>query len=447
MKVTVIGTGYVGLVTSACLADSGNHVTGVDIDEEKVRLLNSGRSPIFEQGLEELLASNLAAGRLRFTTDIAEGIHHGEVIFVAVGTPPREDGSADLSVVETIVTQVGRTMKSAKYVVIKSTVPVGTGRRMSELMEGLTAHPYAVISNPEFLREGSALEDFLHPDRVVIGSDDPQAVQVMRELYAPFARSPHTIMSMSREAAEMVKYASNAYLAARISFINEIADIAQRTGVDINEVRAGMGADRRIGMEFLAPGAGYGGSCFPKDVSALIRVAQGCGADASILRSVQARNELQKAALAGMVLDRFGRDLSGRTLALWGLAFKPRTDDIREAPAIRVIDVLTQAGATMRCYDPKAGANAARELAGPAVHIVDDPYLALEGASGLIICTDWNEFRTPDFDRIRSALSERVIFDGRNLFEPATMLRQRIEYHSIGRPAVVPKKTAAAASK
>ena len=442
MKVTVVGTGYVGLVTAVCLADSGNHVVGMDMDAEKVRQLSQGQAPIYEQGLEELLAANLAAGRLRFTTDLKEAVDHGHVIFIGVGTPPRPDGSADLSAVEQLVTHIARIMTSTKYIAIKSTVPVGTGSRMSDILERTTAHPFAVISNPEFLREGSALQDFVHPDRVVIGSDDPDAIQTMRELYAPFAPSPQTIMTMSREAAEMVKYASNAYLATRISFINEIADICARTGVDINEVRAGMGADRRIGMEFLSPGVGYGGSCFPKDVNALIRVADRVNTDAAIIRSVHARNEMQKLALAKMVLERFGTDLTGKALAVWGLAFKPKTDDVREAPALRVIEVLHQAGALLRCYDPKAIANAKAALKLPNVQFFTDAYAALQDCDGLIICTEWNEFRTPDFDRIRSGLRNRVIFDGRNLFERATMLRQRFEYYSIGRPAVVPNHPA-----
>jgi len=429
----------VGLVTGTCFADAGNHVLCVDIDAEKVRMLSSGRSPIFEPGLEELLRANLAAERLRFTTSLDEGVAHSDIVFVAVGTPPRPDGSADLSGVESIVRAVAERMTCPKLLVIKSTVPVGTGRRMADLMEAGTAHPFAVASNPEFLREGAALEDFLRPDRVVIGCDSPEAVDVLRELYAPFAPSPHSIQVMSREAAEMVKYASNAYLANRISFINEVAEICARTDVDINQVRSGMGADRRIGSEFLSPGAGYGGSCFPKDVQALIQVARDAGCDAALLQSIHDRNERQKRMLADMVLARFGRDLSGRTFAVWGLAFKPNTDDVREAPAVRVIRILAEAGAALVCYDPKARQNAAAALADcPAVRFADEPYQALAQADGLIICTEWNEFRSPDFDRIRSALRQRVIFDGRNLYEPKTMQRQRIEYHSIGRPPAVP---------
>ncbi|MCJ7544270.1 MAG: UDP-glucose/GDP-mannose dehydrogenase family protein, partial [Phycisphaerae bacterium] len=376
----------------------------------------------------------------RFSTDLAEGVAHGQVIFIAVGTPSAPDGSADLSGVEAIIREVARLMTCPKVVVIKSTVPVGTGRRMSELMADLTAHPYSVVSNPEFLREGAAVEDFLRPDRIIIGCDgDEDAVQLISELYAPFAQTSQTIMILSRDAAEMVKYASNAYLATRISFVNEIADLCARTGVEVNEVRAGMGADNRIGPDFLNPGVGYGGSCFPKDVQALIRVAQGAGCRFDVLAAVHARNELQKLALAEMVVQRYGKNLAKRVLAVWGLAFKPNTDDVREAPAIYVVRLLHQAGAHLRCYDPKASANAAAELADcRGVEFATDPYDALNGADGLIICTEWNEFRTPDFDRIRTRLKERVIFDGRNLYDPRTMIRQRIEYHSIGRATANP---------
>ena len=441
MRITIVGSGYVGLVTTVCLADAGNHVVGVDIDPVKVRMLSDGQSPIYEPGLEELLRAGLDSGRIRFTTELSDGVEHGQVIFIAVGTPPLPDGSADLSGVESIVRSVAEHMSRPKVIVIKSTVPVTTGRRMTEIMEELTAHPFAVVSNPEFLREGAALDDFLHPDRLIVGSDDPGAIDLMKELYAPFAQTPQSIHVMSREAAEMVKYASNAYLAARISFINEIADICACTGVDINQVRNGMGADSRIGMSFLSPGAGYGGSCFPKDVQALIRVAKNVDCRAEILQSVHARNERQKSKLAEMVIDRFGEDLTGMTFAVWGLAFKPNTDDIREAPAIRVIQILSDAGADLKCYDPKALDNARDEFAGNTrVHFIENPYDAALHSDALIICTEWNEFRTPDFDRIRSGMNQRVIFDGRNLYEHRTMLRQRIEYHSIGRPVAIPTR-------
>ncbi len=442
MKVTIVGAGYVGLVTGTCLADAGNHVVCVEVDPAKVAALSRGESTFYEPGLEELIKLNVDSGRLRFTTKLAEGVAHGLVIFIAVGTPPTADGSADLSNVESIVRDVAKLMASSKVVVIKSTVPVGTGGAMSELMEDLTAHPFAVISNPEFLREGAAVEDFLRPDRVIIGCDnDAEAVQLLRELYAPFALTRQTIMVLSRDAAEMVKYASNAYLATRISFINEIADICARTGVDINEVRGGMGADRRIGAGFLSPGVGYGGSCFPKDVQALMSVAQRVGSRCDILAGVHARNDLQRELLVEMVAERLGKDLSGKTLAIWGLAFKPNTDDAREAPAIHVIRLLAAAGAKLRCYDPKACANAAAELGDcQGVTFPDDPYDALDQADALIICTEWNEFRTPDFDRIRASLKQRVIFDGRNLYDPKTMIRQRIEYYSIGRRPAVPTR-------
>lgn len=445
MRITIVGTGYVGLVAATCLADAGNHVLGVDIDRQKVRMLSEGQCTIYEPGLAELLKANVAAGRFRMTTELSEGVEHGRVIFIAVGTPPLADGSADLSGVETIVRDICKHMSSARMVVIKSTVPVGTARRMGALMEELTAHPYAVVANPEFLREGDALEDFLNPDRIIIGSNDDQAVELMRELYAPFAKASHAIQVMTHEAAEMVKYASNAYLATRISFVNEIADICAHTGVDINEVRAGMGADSRIGTSFLEPGIGYGGSCFPKDVQALIKVAERSDCSAGILRSVHERNDHQKELLAQTVIGRFGEDLTGKTFALWGLAFKPKTDDMREAPALRIIEVLCAAGARLKCYDPKATDNARKELATQKnISFEDDPYKALQDADGLIICTDWNEFRTPDFDLIRSGLKERVIFDGRNLYDPKTMTRRRIEYHSIGRPPAIPASNSSA---
>ncbi len=442
MKITVIGSGYVGLVTASCLAWSGNHVLSVDSDQRKVETLSRGESTIFEPGLMELLRDNLSAGRLRFTTSMSEGIEHGEVMFICVGTPPREDGSADLSAVVNIAGTLACSMTGPMIVVLKSTVPVGTARMVGAIIEERTAHPFAIVSNPEFLREGTALNDFLRPDRVVIGSADLEASQVMKELYSPFVRVNQNIIIVSNEAAEMIKYASNAYLATRISFINEIAEICTRTGVDIGEVRTGLGADKRIGNAYLFPGAGYGGSCFPKDVQALISVGEQAGADVSILKHVHRRNELQKRLLASMVTERFGDDLTGRTIALWGLAFKPDTDDTRQAPAISVIRSLCSAGAKIKCYDPKACPNARFELSdlNRAIIFENDPYTVLDGADALIICTEWNEFRTPQFDLIRQKLKERVIFDGRNLYEPATMLRQRLEYHSIGRPVTVPPK-------
>ena len=386
------------------------------------------------------MQAQLSAGRLNFSTDLKAAVLASEVIFIAVGTPPRPDGSADLSNVEAIARGIAQAMDSSRIIVIKSTVPVGTGRRMSEIMMGLTAHPFAMVSNPEFLKEGAALEDFLRPDRVVVGTEDDEAIQTLSELYAPFLGNQQDLMVMGREAAEMVKYAANAYLATRISFINEVADICARTGVDIVQVRDGMGADRRIGRAFLNAGVGYGGSCFPKDVQALIQVGKDVHCDVSILQSVHERNERQKIALAEMVLTRFGADLSGLTFAVWGLAFKPNTDDIREAPAIRVIGRLIAAGAQAKCYDPRACPNAAKVFAGqPGVTFCADPYEALQNADALIILTEWSEFRTPSFDRIRAGLRQRVIFDGRNLYQLATMQRQRIEYYSIGRPASIPR--------
>ena len=439
MNIAIVGSGYVGLVTATCLASTGNSVTGVDIDADKVSALSAGQCPIFEPGLEELMQAQLATARLRFTTDVREAVRTSEVIFIAVGTPPKADGSADLSSVEAIVRDIARHMDSSRIIVIKSTVPVGTGQQMCDILMDLTAHPFALVSNPEFLKEGAAVDDFLRPDRVVIGTDDGEAIQTLVELYSPFVRTRQDIMIMSREAAEMVKYTSNAYLATRISFINEIADICARTGVDIAEVCNGIGADRRIGRDFLNPGVGYGGSCFPKDVQALIQVANRVGCEVNILRGVHERNEQQKVALAEMVLQRFGKDLSGLTFALWGLAFKPNTDDVREAPAIRVIQRLLAAGGQLRCYDPRACRNAAALFQeNGCIKFLEDPYAAVEGADALLILTEWSEFRTPSFDRVRSSLRHRVIFDGRNLYQLATMQRQRMEYYSIGRPPIIP---------
>jgi len=443
MNITVVGSGYVGLVTASCLASSGNHVMAADSDRHKIEALSRGKCTFFEPGLREMLVDGLDSGRLKFSTDIANAVSQAQVVFICVGTPSLEDGSADLSAVEDIACSIAQNMSDGLLVVIKSTVPVGAARRVSELIESRTAHPCTVVSNPEFLREGTALNDFLRPDRVVVGTNDPEAMQVMRELYAPFVRTNQNILFVSNEAAEMIKYASNAYLATRISFINEIADICARTGVDVGQVRAGLGADKRIGSGYLFPGAGYGGSCFPKDVQALIHVGQQAGADVGILRQVHLRNERQKRLLAEMVLERLGPDLTGRTIALWGLAFKPDTDDIRQAPAMEVIRRLRQAGATLRCYDPKACLNARYELGdvGDGVTFECDPYAVLDGADALVICTEWNEFRTPQFDVIRRKLKERIIFDGRNLYEPATLLRQRLEYHSIGRQPTAPVKS------
>jgi len=435
MRVTVIGTGYVGLVSATCLADTGNHVVGLDIDPVKVEQLSRGCSTIFEPGLQELLADNLRAGRLRFTTDADEAITHGQVIFITVGTPPKADGAADTSAIEQTCLRIAERLAEPKIVVIKSTVPVGTCDRLEQVMRERARQSVHVVSNPEFLKEGTAVDDFLRPDRVVIGAADPQAAATIRELYLPFVRNQRPILIMPRAAAEMTKYAANCYLAARISFINEIANLCERCGVNVDDVRTGIGTDARIGFHFLYPGAGYGGSCFPKDVQALTHFAEQTGASSDILRAVHGVNQRQREMLFVKIRRRFGESLSGRSLALWGVTFKPKTDDLREAPATYLIDRLLESGASVRAHDPRGLENLRRRYAHRLAYF-EDAYAALEGADALVIVTEWNEFRSPDFDRMRKLLRNPIVFDGRNLYEPQAMRRRRFEYYSIGRPAV-----------
>lgn len=433
MRVTIVGTGYVGLVTGVCLADSGNQVMGLDIDAEKVSRLNGGACTIYEPGLADLLATNLRAGRFRATSNLAEAVEHAEVIFIAIGTPPRADGSADLSAIEKSVQEIARHVARRTVLVMKSTVPVGTCDRVEALIAPLAKHPVAVVSNPEFLKEGSAVDDFQRPDRVVIGSEDAAAAETMRQLYQPFVRNLHPILVVRRRAAEMIKYAANGYLSTRISFINQIANICEAMGIDVDEVRGGIGYDARIGSHFMYPGIGYGGSCFPKDVQALVHVARSAGVEADLLAAVHGVNERQKELLVERIKRHYGGRLSGKTFAVWGAAFKPKTDDIREAPALRVIEGLLAAGARVRASDPKALPNL-RGAFGARIEYFDDAYAALAGADGLAICTEWNEFRSPDFDRIRSALKEPVIFDGRNLYPRGQMAARGFVYYSVGRP-------------
>jgi UDPglucose 6-dehydrogenase len=447
MKVSMIGSGYVGLVTGACLADMGNSVLCLDLDADKVAGLNAGRLPIFEPGLEPILARNRAAGRLAFTTDVAAGAAHGEIQCIAVGTPPDEDGSADLQYVLAAARGIGRHMTGYRVIVDKSTVPVGTADLVREAVRGELAArglhtEFAVVSNPEFLKEGAAVEDFMRPDRIVIGSDDERATQLLRDLYAPFQRNHERFMLMSVRSAELTKYAANAMLATRISFMNELANLAEVIGADIEEVRRALGADPRIGYHFLYAGAGYGGSCFPKDVKALTTAAQKAGRPLELLEAVHNVNERQKHALAAKIRARFGKtgggdaggELRGKRFAVWGLAFKPNTDDMREAPSRTLIADLIEAGASVCAYDPVAGAEAARVFAGEArVSFARTPLAALEGAEALVIVTEWQEFRSPDFAAIRAALRVPVIFDGRNLYDPAQLRAQGIEYFPIGR--------------
>jgi len=439
MKITVIGTGYVGLVSGTCLADVGNDVLCLDLDAEKIRILNDGGIPIHEPGLAALVARNRAAGRLRFTTSVAEAVAHGTIQFIAVGTPPDEDGSADLQYVVKAARNIGRHMTAHKVVVDKSTVPVGTADKVSaaiaeELAKRGAAIPYAVVSNPEFLKEGAAVDDFMKPDRIVIGVDDARATELMRQLYAPFQRNHERIIVMDVKSAELTKYAANAMLATRISFMNELANLAEKLGADIESVRQGIGADPRIGYHFLYPGCGYGGSCFPKDVQALARTAAEAGQHLQIIHAVEAANEVQKQVLAGKIVARFGADLSGMTFALWGLAFKPNTDDMREAPSRVLIADLLARGARIRAYDPVAMDETRRIYgADDRIAYADAPMAALDGADALAIVTEWKEFRSPDFEAIKAKLKTPVVFDGRNLYDPAQPRAAGLEYFAIGR--------------
>ena len=441
MNVTVIGTGYVGLVTGACLADMGNHVFCLDLDEAKVRMLNEGGIPIFEPGLETVVRRNEAAGRLVFSTDIAASVRHGTLQCIAVGTPPDENGSADLQHVLAAAANIARHMDGYRVVVNKSTVPVGTADRVceaiaEELARRGAAIEFSVVSNPEFLKEGNAVEDFTRPDRIIVGSDDERATQQLRELYAPFQRNHERLMLMSVRSAELTKYAANAMLATRISFMNELANLAERLGADIEEVRRGIGADPRIGYHFLYAGAGFGGSCFPKDVRALQNSAQEVGRPLGVLAAVERANEAQKRVLGDKIRARFGATLAGRRIALWGLAFKPNTDDMREAPSRVVIEDLLASGARVRAYDPVARAEARRIYADePRVEIVDSALECVNGCDALAIVTEWQEFRSPDFAELARRLRAVAIFDGRNLYEPAAVRAHGIEYFPIGRRA------------
>ncbi len=442
MKITVIGTGYVGLVSGACLADVGNDVLCLDVDAKKIATLQAGGLPIHEPGLEQVVQRNVAAGRLHFTTEVEPAVHFGTVQFIAVGTPPDEDGSADLQYVLAAARNIGAHMTDYKLVVDKSTVPVGTADKVKAALDEALAKrgvkvPFSVVSNPEFLKEGAAVEDFMRPDRVVVGADDDddQAINYMRALYAPFNRNRDRLVVMNQRSAELTKYAANAMLATRISFMNEMANLAEKLGADIEMVRQGIGSDPRIGFHFLYPGAGYGGSCFPKDVQALLRTAsQDASTTLKVLAAVEAANEAQKLVLPDKVRARFGADLRGRHFALWGLAFKPNTDDMREAPSRAIVKALLDAGATVAAYDPAAMNEARRVFAGTqSLSCASTPMAALEGADALLIATEWKEFRSPDFEAIRGALKQPVIFDGRNLYEPRMLREMGFEYFAIGR--------------
>jgi UDPglucose 6-dehydrogenase len=439
MNVTVIGTGYVGLVTGACLADAGNSVFCLDLDAKKIERLNRGEIPIFEPGLEPIVKRNEAAGRLQFSTDIAASVAHGDIQLIAVGTPPGEDGSADLQHVIAAARNIGRLMDGYKVVVTKSTVPVGTADKVKhaiieEQKKRHLGNDFTVVSNPEFLKEGAAVEDFMRPDRIIIGADDPRAITLLRQLYSPFQRNRERIIVMSVRSAELTKYAANAMLATRISFMNEVANLAEAIGADIEEVRRGIGSDPRIGYQFLYAGAGFGGSCFPKDVKALKRTAEEAGRPLKLVKAVEDVNEAQKHVLADKIRSRFGDNLRGKRIALWGLAFKANTDDMREAPSLALIDDLVAAGASVKAYDPAAGHEAKNIFADSAnVAIVANAMDALAGADALAIVTEWQEFRSPDFAAIKKALKTPAIFDGRNLYDPAALKAQGLEYYPIGR--------------
>jgi UDPglucose 6-dehydrogenase len=433
MKIAVVGTGYVGLVLGACLAENGNDVMCVDKDPSKIATLEAGEMPIFEPGLAELVRGNHGVDRLSFTTDLPKAVRGSDIAFIAVGTPQNEDGSADLQHVLDVARDIGRAMTKYMVVVDKSTVPVGTAKKVRAAIAGQTAHPFSVVSNPEFLKQGAAIEDFMKPDRVVIGveADDPRAADIMRELYGPFTRTGAPILMMDSVSAELCKYAANSILATRISFMNEMANVCEMMGANVDHVRKAMGADRRIGSSFLFPGVGYGGSCFPKDVRALLKASADRGYQFRILQAVEAVNETQKSRIVSKMQTHF-TDLRGRTIAIWGLAFKPRTDDMREAPAIAIIERLLELGAIVRAYDPEA-TTTARRLFGDRITLCEKSYDALAGADALMIITEWNEFREPNFTRMRELLRRPVVFDGRNIYAPEQMHALGFTYVSIGR--------------
>lgn len=440
MNIAVVGTGYVGLVTGTCFAETGNHVICVDIDQEKVQKLKDGIVPIYEPHLDVLFERNIRQGRLLFTTDLKSAIDQAQIIFLALPTPPGEDGSADLKYVLGVADELGKIMTDYKVIVDKSTVPVGTAEKVRAAVAKYAKVPFDVVSNPEFLREGFAVDDFLKPDRVVVGTSSARAQKVMEDLYKPFVRQGNPIIFMDERSAELTKYAANAFLAVKITFMNEIANFCEAVGADVDKVRIGIGSDSRIGKRFLFPGIGYGGSCFPKDVQALAKSGQDAGYDFQIIDSVMKVNERQKTTLTDKIKAHYGKDLRGKHFAMWGLAFKPDTDDIREAPALYMIDALLEAGATVTAFDPEAMDNV-RKTTGDKVTFATDEYDALNGADALIIATEWALFRTPDFHRVEKALKEKVIFDGRNLYDLDEMKEQGYHYVSVGRqPMNVPVK-------
>ena len=439
MKLTIFGSGYVGLVTGACMAEMGNHVVCYDIDEDKIERLNNGEVPIYEPGLEAYIARNVESGRLEFTTDVKKAVEHGLYQFISVGTPPDEDGSADLKHVLAVARAIGENMDEYRIVIDKSTVPVGTADKVkAEIQKTLDARgksvEFDVVSNPEFLKEGAAISDFMKPDRIIVGTDNPRTTELLKSLYEPFNRNHDRLISMDIRSAELTKYAANAMLATKISFMNELANLAERFGADIENVRLGIGSDPRIGYHFIYPGAGYGGSCFPKDVQALAKSASDSGYDAALLNAVEEVNLRQKRRVFEKIQSHYGDDLKGKTIAMWGLSFKPSTDDMRAAPSRVIMEALWDAGASVRAYDPEAMEVAARIYPGQdGLEFCDTAYGAVEGADALVIITEWQEFRSPDFAVLKDKLADAVIFDGRNLYEPDTVEGLGLQYYAIGR--------------
>ena len=432
MRICVVGTGYVGLVAGACLAEMGNDVLCVDNNEQKIKELLKGNIPIYEPVLEELIKANVRENRLNFTTNLSEAVNNSLICFIAVGTPQGDDGSCDLSYVFGVAEEIAKSMTEYKVIVNKSTVPVGTAEKVKNIVKSITNYEFDVVSNPEFLKQGAAVDDFLKPDRVIIGSDSQKATEIMQELYSPFLRTGNPVIIMDVKSAEMSKYAANSFLATKISFINELANICETVGADIEQVRIGMSSDRRIGSQFLFPGLGYGGSCFPNDVKALIKVAHDSGVPSKILEAADNINKQQREIFIDKIIRHFNGDLKGKTFALWGLAFKPRTNDMREAPAFTIIERLLDAGANIQAYDPKA-MEEAKLLIGDSVKYAQNSYDALSNADALILVTEWNEFRRPDFERIKKLLKNPVIFDGRNQYEPKRMQERGFEYICIGK--------------
>lgn len=432
VKISVIGTGYVGLVTGACLADMGNDVICVDNNSEKLQKFEQGLIPIFEPGLEELIKHNTKENRLSFSSDIKGAVEFSEICFITVGTPQDKDGNADLQYVMSVAEEIGKSLNGYKVIVNKSTVPVGTADMIKETIKANTSYPFDVVSNPEFLKQGNAVEDFLYPDRIIIGSESDKATKIMKDLYTSFFRTNNRIIVMDIKSAELAKYASNSFLATKISFMNEIANLCEKVGADVEMVRMGISSDSRIGSKFLFPGLGYGGSCFPKDLKALIKTGEKNGLDMPIIKSVDYTNKIQREIFTEKIFKRFGDNLTGKTFAVWGLAFKPKTDDVREAPAITVIQKLVEAGASVRAYDPKAKENAAKILT-KGVSFADTLYDVFDGADAMLLMTEWNEFRHPNFEKIKQMMKTPIIFDGRNLYNAEFLKEQSFECYQIGR--------------